>query len=151
MEHIMSQKEIYTLYFDGGCMGGNPGGTAIGSWVVYDKDNKIFFEGSKVECKGKSATNNIAEFSGLMYGLEALKEKTGGNCILHIKGDSQLVINQINGIYQVRKDTLKPYHARCLETLRSFDIWKATHVKRDLNEYADKIGEEHYNRLINES
>lgn len=140
-------KEAYTLQFDGGCMGGNPGGTAIGSWVVYDKDGKVVLEGAKVECKGDAATNNVAEWAGLMYGLEALKEHTGGDCILHIKGDSQLVINQLNGKYQVKKDTLKPFHARCHEALKSFDVWKATHVKREFNEYADKLGEDHYNGI----
>lgn len=143
-------KETYILQFDGGCMGGNPGGTAIGSWVVTDKDGKVVIEGAKVECTGETATNNIAEWAGLMHGLEAIKEKTEGDCILHIKGDSQLVIYQLNGKYQVRKDTLKPYHARCQEILKSFDIWKATHVKRDLNEYADKLGEELFNNITNQ-
>lgn len=140
-------KEVYVLHFDGGCCPKNPGGTAIGSWVAYDKNNQIFLEGAKAECEGETATNNIAEWAGLMYGLEALKEKTNGNCIVHIKGDSQLVIHQLNGVYQVRKDTLKPYYKKCHEILKSFDMWKATHVKRELNEYADKLGEEYFKTI----
>lgn len=141
------QNNTYTLQFDGGVLPKNPGGTAIGSWVVYDKDGKVVKEGAQVECKGPTATNNIAEWAGLLHGLEAVRELTGGKCILNIKGDSQLVIYQLTGKYQVKKDTLKPYHAKCHEILKDIDVWQATWVRREFNEYADKLGEVHYKEI----
>lgn len=140
-------KPAYTLHFDGGCMPKNPGGIAIGSYVVYDKNGKIVTEGAEEECRGPTATNNVAEWAGVRNGIKAVHALTGGDCLLHIKGDSQLVINQINGKFQVKKDTLKPFHQECMGLLADFDVWKATWVRRELNEYADEIGNKRYDEV----
>lgn len=133
------KKKTYTLNFDGGCVK-NPGGPAIGSWVAYDEDKNIVLEGSKVECEGPEATNNLAEYVGAFNGIKAVMDLTKGDCLLSVKGDSKLVINQLNGVYKVHNQKLKVYHQMCMALLGSFEFWKATHVKREFNTYADGLG-----------
>lgn len=101
-----------------------------------------------LESKLRALAPKIVEaMAGLLHGLEAVHELTGGKCILNIKGDSQLVIYQLTGKYQVKKDTLKPYHAKCHAILKDIDVWQATWVRREFNEYADKLGEKHYKEI----
>ena len=83
------------LYFDGACEPFNPGGTASYGWLLK-KDGKEIKSGHGVIGSGEGMTNNVAEYSGLIYGLEEflklnLQEK------LLIKGDSNMVINMISG------------------------------------------------------
>ena len=83
------------LYFDGACEPFNPGGTASYGWLLK-KDGKEIKSGHGVVGSGEGMTNNVAEYSGLIYGLEEflklnLQEK------LLIKGDSNMVINMISG------------------------------------------------------
>ena len=83
------------LFFDGACEPFNPGGTASYGWILK-KDGKELKSGHGVIGSGEGMTNNVAEYSGLIYGLEEflklnLQEK------LLIKGDSNMVINMISG------------------------------------------------------
>ena len=83
------------LYFDGACEPFNPGGTASYGWLIK-KNGKELKSGHGVVGSGEGMTNNVAEYSGLIYGLEEflklnLQEK------LFIKGDSNMVINMVSG------------------------------------------------------
>lgn len=132
----------WTINFDGGCIGGNPGGAAVGSWIIRGPDQKIVEQGAKLICKGEGATSNVAEWGGLVHGLERLHSYTQG--MILIRGDSQLVVNQVKGVYQVKQEHLKPWKAKAVEILDKFDIWQAIHVKRELNKEADEYGKTWY-------
>lgn len=138
-------KKFY-MNFDGGCMGGNPGGVAIASWIIRGPDTEIIEVGAEEVCRGNGATNNVAEWAGLVYGLRSLAKFTEG--IISIRGDSLLVVNQVNGVFQVRHEHLKPWHKQALEALSHFDQWKITHVKRHLNEEADMAGKDKYKEIV---
>lgn len=137
---------MYYLNFDGGCMPRNPGGIAIGSWVIRDHAGAIVETGAQEVCRGDGATNNVAEWAGLVFGLEAIAKHTSDT--IDIKGDSQLIINQLNGSYKVRQEHLKPWKEQALKILELFKNWKATHVKREFNEEADKVGNDKYTEII---
>ena len=83
------------LYFDGACEPFNPGGTASYGWLIK-KDGKELKSGHGVVGSGEGMTNNVAEYSGLIYGLEEFLKLNIQEKLL-IKGDSNMVINMISG------------------------------------------------------
>ena len=85
----------YKLNFDG-CSKGNPGLAGAGA-VLYLHDNEIWSENFFV---GEKFTNNHAEYAGLILGLQ--QAKAMGIKVLRVEGDSQLVINQMLGIYKCK-------------------------------------------------
>lgn len=124
---------MHTLFFDG-CSKGNPGRAGAGA-VIYDASNNEVFAESVFA--GYSATNNEAEYTGLILGLNtALKQ---GITELHVRGDSQLVIRQMQGKYKVNSPKLAPLY-QCAVTLASkFDKIDYEHVYRDSNARADAL------------
>lgn len=87
---------------------------------------------------GHRATNNEAEYTGLILGLtEALKR--GITTELLVRGDSQLVIRQMQGKYKVNSPKLAPLH-QCVTNLASqFAKIEFEHVYRDNNKRADAL------------
>jgi len=134
----------WRLNFDGLCHPINPGGTAIGSWVIQ-KELEIVETGAHFVCKGKGATCNVAEWAGLVHGLAALAKHTSG--VIEIIGDSQLVINQLNGNWRVHKEHLRLWKEKAVEALKHFDTWNASWVPRNLNEAADEAGRDKYKEI----
>jgi ribonuclease HI len=125
------------LYFDGSCFPKNPGGVARYGWRLLDKEDKEITSDNAEVCRGPEATNNVAEWAGVINGLRYLK-KNNWSGKLNIFGDSQLVINQLNGEYKVRKETLVPYHNESMEILKKWE-WSAHWIPREKNEHCDKL------------
>ena len=121
------------MYFDG-CSKGNPGRAGAGA-VLYDPQGAEVFAESVFA--GHSATNNEAEYTGLILGLnESLKR---GITELQVRGDSQLVIRQMQGKYKVNSPNLVPLH-QCASTLASkFSKIEFEHVYRNNNKRADAL------------
>ena len=120
------------LYTDGGARG-NPGPAAAGA-VIKDENSKI------IEMKGKYlgvSTNNVAEYSALILGLEIAKTHniTELDCFL----DSELIVNQLKGMYKVKNEGLKELFAKVKLLESSFDKITYAHIKRDLNKDADAV------------
>lgn len=125
------------IYFDGSCGPKNPGGVAGYGWRITDEhDNQLHAEHGEV-CRGAGATNNIAEWGGLTKALQYLKQQ-GWSGELEIVGDSELVINQVRGIYRVKKETLVPYHQECMKLLGEWN-WSAKWISREENEKCDQL------------
>ena len=82
---------MYKLYFDGGA-DPNPGKAGAGA-VIYEKNEEILSVSIYV---GDHETNNVAEYTGLIAGLELALENN--ICDITVKGDSQLVIKQMNEV-----------------------------------------------------
>jgi ribonuclease HI len=122
----------YVLFFDG-CSKGNPGKAGCGA-VMYENNVEVF---SKAVFVGKKETNNYAEYMGLIVGLEnAIIQNIK---VLTVKGDSMLVIKQMNGLYKVKSPNLIPLFefAKQLET--KFDKITYHHVYRNDNKRADEL------------
>jgi ribonuclease HI len=122
------------VYFDGAARG-NPGPAAIG-WVIVTGDG-IAAEGS--ERIGR-ATNNQAEYEALLAALEAAAEY--GFDELVVKGDSQLVVEQVRGAWDVNDPTLREHRLRVRELLDEFETWSIDHVPREINARADELANE---------
>lgn len=108
------------LYFDGAAEPFNPGAVASYGYVIRQGPKAISI-GRGVAKIGQGATNNVAEYTALMKGLEdVLKCMVPGENVV-VRGDSQLVIRQLEGKYAVNAELLKPLHAQAMELLRKFN------------------------------
>jgi ribonuclease HI len=119
------------LYSDGGSRG-NPGPSAFG-YVIYNLDRKQIANGGKY--LGKS-TNNIAEYMGVYAGV--LKAKELGAIELQIYLDSQLIVRQLNGQYQVKQPELIKIYDKLMIELKDIK-WTVKHIPRKQNAEADAI------------
>jgi ribonuclease HI len=120
------------VHVDGGARG-NPGPAAAGA-VVSTPDGAVLDEAS--EAIGV-ATNNVAEYRGLLLGLE-LARAVGADEV-QVVNDSELVAKQVNGIYKVKHRDMKALHAAALAALEQFDRWSIRSVPRAENAGADAL------------
>jgi ribonuclease HI len=120
------------VHVDGGARG-NPG-PAAGAAVVSTPDGEVLAEAA--EAIGV-ATNNVAEYRGLLLGLRKAREL--GATEVEVVNDSELVAKQVNGIYKVKHPAMKPLHAQALQTLGEFDRWSLRSVPRAQNADADAL------------
>jgi len=134
--------DTYYLYFDGLCEPANPGGIACWGWVLL-LSGKVVDQGGGVETRGAGATNNVAEWAALEHGLKAAAMRHPG--VLEIRGDSQLVINQLHGTWQVRAPHLAEYFLRCRKSLQQMGCpWRAMWIPREENTLADALSWDAY-------
>jgi ribonuclease HI len=120
------------VHVDGGARG-NPGPAAAGA-VISTPGGDVLAEAA--EPIGV-ATNNVAEYRGLLLGLERAREL--GASEVEVVNDSELVAKQVNGIYKVKHPDMKPLHAAALEALRGFERWSIRSVPRAQNADADAL------------
>jgi ribonuclease HI len=121
-----------TVNVDGGARG-NPGPAAIGV-VVRDEDGTI------VEAVGETigkATNNVAEYQALLRGIELAAAH--GATEVHLIGDSQLIVRQVEGRFKVKDEKMKPLHAAAKKALAGFEKWSIEDVRRAQNADADAL------------
>ncbi len=122
------------VYVDGAARG-NPGPAGIG--VVLKDGPKIVEEiGAYI---GKT-TNNMAEYLALIRGLEEVLIR--GFKSASFFSDSELLVKQLNGEYKVKHDNLVPLHYHVLTLIDRMKDFSIKHVKRDLNEHADRMANE---------
>ena len=122
----------FKLNFDG-CSKGNPGLAGAGAVITY-LDEELW---SGYEFIGSNYTNNYAEFYGLILGLNKAIDMNINKII--VVGDSQLVINQMKGIYQCNSINLLPLYNKAKELERNFDFISYEHVLRHKNKRADAL------------
>ena len=125
-------------YFDGLCEP-NPGGVATYGFVVK-KDGKTIHEGHGLAGTPKTAqaTNNVAEYTGLLKALEwLLAQKIKGPII--IRGDSDLIIKQVKGLYKVKSALLAPLHGQVKDLLEDLPGVVIEWVAREHNTEADRL------------
>ncbi len=127
---------MITIYFDGLCRPRNPGGVATYGFVIYQDMKKVKSEGGVIG-SGTGMTNNVAEYTALKRAAEWVNRQ-GINDEIVIKGDSQLVILQMNGTWQIKSETSKkfvPEIRRLLKDKKTKFIW----IPREQNEEADLL------------
>jgi ribonuclease HI len=122
-----------TLYFDG-CSKGNPGRAGAGA-VIYDSEMKEIW--SSAVFVGANSTNNEAEYTGLLIGLRKAVEM--GITHLLVRGDSQLIVRQMNKEYKVKSVLLKPMHLEAVELANAINQIQYEHVYREFNKRADEL------------
>ena len=124
--------EDFVAYIDGGARG-NPGPAGFGVRIETQ-------QGDLVEefCEAiGTATNNVAEYRGLIAGLEWARRN--GLTRLHVRSDSLLLVQQMRGVYKVKNPGLQPLYAKA--RLLAHEIGHVTfeHVGRSLNAHADRL------------
>jgi ribonuclease HI len=130
----MSPDSLHlVIHIDGGSRG-NPGPAGAGAVVQDKNDNSILYKGGVFLGK---ATNNVAEYSGLLAGLAAAKELNATHVDLF--SDSQLLVRQMIGQYRVKNAGLKPLHRQATDLASGFEACSFTHVRREENTAADKL------------
>lgn len=114
------------VHVDGGARG-NPGPAAAAA-VLSTPDGEVVDEAH--EALGV-ATNNVAEYRGLLLGLRRAREL--GADEVEVVNDSELVAKQVNGLYKVKHPDMKPLHAEAKAALSGFARWSIRSVPRAQN------------------
>ena len=120
------------LYTDGGARG-NPGPAAF-AYVLQDEHGDVL--AAHGEAIGV-ATNNVAEYSALIAGLEKAREV--GITDLEVVSDSELMVKQMRGEYRVKNEALKDLSAEASRLAREVGSVSYTAVRREQNKLADKL------------
>jgi len=123
---------VWTLFIDGGARG-NPGPAGAGA-VLYD--------GTKRKVAGMKwplgrATNNTAEYEGLIRGLEMAV--TAGARRLEVRSDSELIIRQMRGEYRIKAPHLRKAAMRAQGALSGLTEVVFTSIPREQNKEADRL------------
>jgi ribonuclease HI len=123
----------HTLHIDGGARG-NPGPAGVGV-VIHNADQSepVFEAGYYLG----ETTNNVAEYQGLIRGLEQALER--GINDIQVISDSELVVKQIHRKYRVKAANLKPLFETATQLLGRFENWDVTHTRRENNKRADEL------------
>jgi ribonuclease HI len=129
---VESGKVKLTLVIDGAARG-NPGPAGAGA-AILDHSGAPLAE--KSAYLGR-ATNNEAEYHGLIMGLQLALER--GFLRLHIRTDSELMANQIRGDYKVKEPRLKALFAKAHGLLAKLEEWDIVNVPREQNRLADRL------------
>jgi ribonuclease H / adenosylcobalamin/alpha-ribazole phosphatase len=121
---------------DGGSRG-NPGPAGYGA-VVWTADRSTALAESK-QAIGR-ATNNVAEYRGLIAGLEEAAEL--GATEVAVSMDSKLVVEQMSGRWRVKHPDLAELNARARALAAGFERVSYTWIPRAENSYADRLANE---------
>jgi len=120
------------LFTDGGARG-NPGPAAYGFVLETEDGTVLAAEGRAIGV----ATNNVAEYSGLVAGLRKAVELHVPD--VEVVSDSELLVKQMRGEYRVKNETLRALFVEASTLARTLDSVEYRHVKRAHNELADRL------------
>jgi ribonuclease HI len=121
---------VYTANIDGAARG-NPGPASYGLVLLRP-------DGTPLESLGKYIgrhSNNVAEY----YALIAALDYAAANGIkrLRVQSDSQLIVNQMKGLYKVKHPDLRPLHERAKKMAAALEAFAIQYVPREQNREAD--------------
>jgi ribonuclease H / adenosylcobalamin/alpha-ribazole phosphatase len=136
----MTGEPRFVVHIDGGARG-NPGPAGWGA-VILGSDGQ-----PRAELLGSLpyATNNVAEYHALIAALEWCAEHRATAVLVY--SDSQLLVQQMGGVYKVRNEGLKPLYARARLLEQAVGTVSYHHVPRESNRDADRLA----NRAMDEA
>ncbi len=127
--------EGIVMYTDGGARG-NPGPAGAG-FVAYDGEKKLFECGKYL---GDNRTNNWAEYEALALALAEAKKRGLAGKHIEIRMDSELIVKQMSGEYQVKEETLWPQYMKVHNLIVAhFPSIHFVHVPREENKESDRL------------
>ncbi len=129
---------IVKIFFDGGSRG-NPGPAAGAAFADYEG-------GRERVCFMESATNNEAEYRGLLMAIELAREL--GLTQVQFLGDSKLVVMQVTGEWQAKHAMMSELRMQVLKALQSVPRWQIQWIPREQNAEADRIANEEMDRQL---
>ena len=127
-----------TVHFDGACQ--PPGESGVAGWGFVVDGPGIHHEdfGLATQPYSPHSTNNVAEYVGAIRALEYLRSQEYSGDVV-VEGDSQLVVRQMNGEYEVRAEHLKAYHEWLAKLAGFFSKVEFRWVPREENLLADAL------------
>ncbi len=131
----MTPRMQATLRTDGGARG-NPGPAGIGFVLTGHDEQHIARGGAFIG----EATNNIAEYRALLWGLRVADE--AGVSVLKVYSDSELLVKQMNGVYRVKHPNMKPLFEQAKSLVARFERVTIAHIRREQNSEADALANE---------
>jgi ribonuclease HI len=123
---------MITAFIDGGARG-NPGPAGYGVFIV-DRDGTPL---ARLHGALGRATNNVAEYNGLLMALRWAAEH--GHTRVHVKADSLLLVEQMNGNYRVKNEGLVPLHREARQLVSRIGHVTFEHIPREQNKEADRL------------
>ena len=128
----MSQDRRFIVYADGAARG-NPGPAGAGAVLLDERGNVV----AELARGLGRATNNVAEYSALILGLEEAQRR--GATAVDVRMDSLLVVQQMRGLWRIKHPGLKDLAVRAATLLASFPERGIRHVPRAENAHADAL------------
>ncbi|MGW2217326.1 reverse transcriptase-like protein, partial [Nonomuraea sp. NPDC001684] len=128
----------YVIEADGGSRG-NPGPAGYGAVVRDAADGQVLAEAA--EAIGV-ATNNVAEYRGLIAGLTAVLGVGGEGAEVAVRMDSKLVIEQMAGRWKIKNEGLRPLALEAGALARRLRVVEWTWIPREHNKNADRLANE---------
>jgi ribonuclease HI len=130
-----------TIYSDGASRS-NPGEAGAGVYILQNGR-----PAAGIARYLGMATNNIAEYTAAIIGLEyALKQ---GATSVKLFADSELLVKQLNGEYRVKNEGLKPLYLRVKELIEKIRRVEVQYISRELNKEADALANKAIDEKIN--
>lgn len=143
--HKKEEKSI-DVWIDGLCGPVNPGGTACIGYVIKNGGVTIV-EGAYVVGKGVEMTNNVAEYTALIYALKEIKRLGLENKFLTIRSDSQLLVNQMNRKWAVKAPLIVSLYKLAKDLVNRLH-YRVEWIPREENEEADRLTRLAYERSL---
>jgi ribonuclease HI len=131
--------------FDGLCQPYNPGGIACYAFVVQNKAQEY---GLAAEPFSDNASNNVAEYTAVIKGLEWLIRGNHNDENIIVRGDSKLVIFQIKGKYKVKAQRIIPLYNKLIALIPKFKYINFEWVSREENREADRLSYKAYEQIL---
>ncbi len=127
------------VYFDGLCQPVNPGGIACFAFIIKNRENTIHSHNS---------TNNVAEYTAVIRALEWLLANNYQKEKIIVRGDSQLVIRQIERKFKVKAPNIIPLYHNVMSLISKFKHIQFELIPREQNKEADKLANYAYTKVI---
>ncbi|MEK7067274.1 MAG: ribonuclease HI family protein [Patescibacteria group bacterium] len=133
--------EKIIVYTDGGSRG-NPGEAAVGVVIKNHKDEMLKSYGEAIGI----ATNNVAEYSAVVFALQKLKQLFGkektAKLAVEFRMDSQLAVKQLGGEYRIENEALQNLFMKIWNLKFDFGSLHFVHIPREQNHEADAMANE---------
>ncbi|MBS8264613.1 hypothetical protein DYI25_09205 [Mesobacillus boroniphilus] len=138
LEEVEEEPHDLTVYFDGGF--DNYSHKAGLGTIIYFKQGKKKYRLRANEVFDELETNNEAEYAALYFALTILEEMGVQNMTCDIKGDSQVVLKQLEGEWPCYEETLNRWLDRIENKIKELRLYpKYNPIGRKENKEADKL------------
>jgi ribonuclease HI len=126
------------VHFDGACQPPRGGGIAAFGYTIQGGGFLAEECGLATRPFSDRATNNVAEYVGAIRALEWLVAQGYAGKVV-VRGDSQLIVRQMTGEYEVKAEHLRAYHERLRQLVGRFERVAFEWVPREENRVADEL------------